>query len=54
MSDQPAPSAEFALGYRQMMLDGLGRELEVSKKVIAAIPDDKSGYRPDPNARSAW
>jgi uncharacterized damage-inducible protein DinB len=45
---------EFALGYRQMMLHGLGRELEITKKVIAAIPDSKSDYRPDPNARTAW
>lgn len=45
---------EFALGYRQMMLDGLGRELEITKNVIAAIPDSKSEYRPDPNARTAW
>jgi uncharacterized damage-inducible protein DinB len=50
----PAPTPEFALGYRAMMLDGLGRELEITKRVIAAIPDSKSGYRPDPNARTAW
>jgi uncharacterized damage-inducible protein DinB len=54
MPDQPTPTPEFALAYRAMMLDGLGRELEITKKLIAAIPDDKSGYRPDPNARSAW
>jgi uncharacterized damage-inducible protein DinB len=45
---------EFALGYRQMMLDGLGRELEITKKVIGAIPESKPDYRPDPNARTAW
>jgi uncharacterized damage-inducible protein DinB len=51
---QGMPS-EFALGYRQMMLDGLGRELEITKNVIAAIPENaKSDYRPDPNARTAW
>jgi uncharacterized damage-inducible protein DinB len=27
---------------------------EITKKVIAAIPDAKSSYRPDPNARTAW
>lgn len=54
MSAQQAPTAEFALGYRQMMLGCLGNELEITKKVIAAIPDDKAGYRPDPNARTAW
>jgi uncharacterized damage-inducible protein DinB len=54
MTDQQAPTPEFALGYRQLMLDGLSGELEITKKVIAAIPDSKSGYRPDPDARSAW
>lgn len=44
---------EFALGYRAMMLDGVLREAEVTKKVIAAVPDEKSDYKPDPNARSA-
>jgi len=54
MSAQHAPTPEFALGYRQLMLDGLNRELEITKKVIAAIPDDKSDYRCDPHARTAW
>ncbi len=44
---------EFVLGYRAMMLDGIAREAEVTKKVIAAVPDAKSDYRPDPNARTA-
>jgi uncharacterized damage-inducible protein DinB len=44
---------EFALGYRAMMLDGVAREAECTKKVIAAIPDAKSDYKPDPSARSA-
>jgi uncharacterized damage-inducible protein DinB len=45
---------EFAAGFCQLMLDGVTRELETTKKVLAAIPDAKSTYRPDPNARSAW
>ena len=36
-----------------MMLDGIAREAEVTKKVIAAVPDAASGYKPDPNARTA-
>src|ERR1700741_4379018 len=44
---------EFVLGYRAMMLDGIQREAECTKKVIAAVPDEKSDYRPDPNARTA-
>jgi len=48
------PTPEFVLAYRQMMIDGLQREAEVTKKVLAAVPDDKSSYKPDPNARTAW
>jgi uncharacterized damage-inducible protein DinB len=44
---------EFAAGLRAMMLDGIQREAECTKRVIAAVPDNKSEYRPDPNARSA-
>jgi len=51
MSQQPTP--EFVLGYRALMLDGFKREAEITKKVIAAVPDAKSDYRPDPNARTA-
>ncbi len=36
-------SPEFALGYRAMMLDGVVREAEVTKKVIAAVPDAEGG-----------
>jgi uncharacterized damage-inducible protein DinB len=46
-------TAEFAMGYRAMMLDGILREAEITKKVIAAVPDAASGYKPDPNARTA-
>jgi len=44
---------EFVLGYRAMMLDGIAREMECTKKVFGAVPDDKADYRPDPNARDA-
>jgi uncharacterized damage-inducible protein DinB len=44
---------EFALGMRAAMLDGIAREAECTKRVIAAIPDAKSDYRPDPHARTA-
>jgi uncharacterized damage-inducible protein DinB len=54
MTAQQGMTPEFALGYRQLMLDGVARELEITKKVLAAIPDDKSGFRPDPQARTAW
>ena len=49
-----APTPEFALGYRAMMVDGLAREVEFTKKVLAAVPEGKRDYRPDPHARTAW
>jgi len=36
-----------------MMLDGITREAEITKKIIAAVPDAASSYKPDPCARSA-
>ena len=50
----PAMTPEFALGLRAMALAGLAMEVETTKRVLAAVPDDKRDYRPDPNARSAW
>jgi|SRR5580698_8979 uncharacterized damage-inducible protein DinB len=49
-----APTPEFAMAYSAMMLDGLGREVETTKKVFAAIPEAKKDYRPEPHARTAW
>jgi uncharacterized damage-inducible protein DinB len=51
---QQGPTPEFAIIYRQMMLDGFTRELQTTKKVIAVIPEGKRDYRPDPHARTAW
>ena len=50
---QQGMSPEFVLGYRAVMLDGLTREAEITKKVIAAIPDAASSYKPDEHARNA-
>ena len=49
-----APTPDFAMGYRAMMLDGFAREAEITKRVLAAVPDGKRDYRPDPHARTAW
>ena len=49
-----ASTPEFALGYRALMLDGLAGEVEITKRVLAAVPEGKRDYRPDPNARTAW
>jgi uncharacterized damage-inducible protein DinB len=37
-----------------MMLEGLSGEVQTTKKVLAAIPENKKDYRHDPNARTAW
>src|SRR5271168_3750353 len=53
MSAEKGITPEFAQGYCAMMLDGIAREAEITKKVIAAVPDAASSYKPDPNARTA-
>ena len=50
----PAHTPDFAMGYCAMMLNGIGREVEITKRVFAAIPEDKKDYRSDPHARTAW
>jgi uncharacterized damage-inducible protein DinB len=52
-TEQQGPTPEFALAYRDIMLMGLTNELQATKKVLAAIPDAKRDYKPDPNSRTA-
>jgi uncharacterized damage-inducible protein DinB len=49
----PGLTPEFALGFRGTMLDGIAREAEITKRVIGAVPEAASEYRPDPHARNA-
>ena len=49
-----SPTPEFVLAYRQMMLEAFTNEVQTTKKILAAIPDTKRDYRPDPNGRTAW
>jgi len=51
---QPTPDPVFAARYRDLMLHGLQQEMQTTKRVIAAIPDARRDYRPDPKARTAW
>jgi uncharacterized damage-inducible protein DinB len=51
---QSGLSPEFAASIRETLLYWADRELDTTKKVLSAIPDAKAGYRPDPDARSAW
>jgi uncharacterized damage-inducible protein DinB len=53
MSAPQGFTSEFAVGYRALMLGGIVREAEITKKVIAAVPDAASSYKPDPQARTA-
>ena len=53
-SPQQGPTPEFATTYRDLMLMGLENEMKATQRVLAAIPDEKRDYKPDPNARSAW
>ncbi len=56
MSTAPKPgmTPELAAAYREIMCEGLLNESEITKKVLAAVPDAKRDYRPDPKARTAW
>ncbi len=51
---QSQPSPEFAAGVREFLLMGIEQEIPKTMKVIAAVPDGKKDYKPDPKARSAW
>lgn len=43
--------AQFAA---QLFIRGLENEYDITRKVLAAVPEAKKGYRPDPNARTAF
>jgi len=47
-------TADFATTYREMMLQNFANEVQTTKKVLAAIPDEKRDYRHDTNGRTAW
>ncbi|HZQ22391.1 MAG TPA: DinB family protein [Terriglobales bacterium] len=51
---QPGLTPDFAIGYREVLLQGFDNEVNTTKKVLAAIPEGKRDYRPDSNARTAW
>lgn len=45
---------EFALAFTHLMLDSLEREMQVTGKVLAAVPEARRDYRLDPKARTAF
>jgi len=44
---------ELAVAVREMRLGSLINEFAITKKVIAAIPENAKEFRPDPKARTA-
>ena len=50
---QPQITPEFAVGMREGILQNFEYEVPVTQKVIAAVPDAKASYKPDPKARTA-
>ncbi len=51
---QPQITPEFAIGMREGILQNFEQyEIGVTQKVLAAIPDAKASYKPDPKARTA-
>jgi uncharacterized damage-inducible protein DinB len=50
---QPALAPDFAVAQREPMLQGLERELEVTKKVLSTVPDSNRDFRLDSKSRTA-
>lgn len=53
METKPAISPDFAATYRDMFLQSLAKEMQITKKVIAAVPETARDYRHDPKSMSA-
>jgi len=49
----PQISTEYAVTTRDWALAGFEREMMATKRVIAAIPEDKKHWKPDPKAKTA-
>ena len=53
-SAEPKVSPEFAMGSREFTLMAIENEIPKTMAVIAAIPDAKREWKPDPASRNAW
>jgi uncharacterized damage-inducible protein DinB len=51
---QPSLTPDFAVAQRELMLQGLEREVETTKKVLSAVLDSNRNFRLDPKSRTAW
>ena len=45
---------EQAAFAAQLFAKSLENEYQITKKIIAAVPENKKDYRPDPNSRTAF
>src|SRR5690348_15949242 len=50
---QAAPTTDSAAGFRDLLVKQLEQEMKTTKRVLAAVPDGKRDYRPDPHGRTA-
>jgi uncharacterized damage-inducible protein DinB len=46
-------TSEQALFLRDFLLQAIEEEVAATKRVLAAVPDERSDYRPDPKSRTA-
>ena len=51
---EPVFKADFAVQFRDLMLDVMNREAVLTQRVLASVSDDQRDYRPDAKSRSAW
>ena len=49
-----ANTSEFAVAFTHLILESLEREMEVTRKVLAGVPEAQRDFRPDPKARTAF
>ena len=45
---------EQAVFLRDFLLAGIEGEMAITRRVVAAVPDDRRDHRPDPKARTGW
>ena len=53
-ASQPLFTPEFAATFRDVLVFSLRQEMKTTAQVIAAIPEARRDYRPDPKARTAF
>ncbi len=52
-ASQPTLTPETAAAFRDFIAQTIAQELETTKRVLNAIPDDQCGYRPSEKCRTA-